>query len=102
LVLSSRWESGPIVAFEALAAGAAVIGPEWVPACRWVCDGQLGGTLFRKRSAAALGSAIVREVDAWRGGERDPAKIVAAWRPRLDPVAACRTMLGDQAEERPG
>jgi glycosyltransferase involved in cell wall biosynthesis len=102
LVISSRWESGPIVAFEALAAGAAVIGPEWVPACRWVCDEQLSGTLFRRRSAWALGAAIVREMNAWRAGGRDPAKIAAVWRPRFDPVAVCRTMLTNPSEARPG
>lgn len=97
LVVSSRWESGPIVAFEALAVGAGVIGPEWVPVCRWACDGRSCGSLFRRRSGADLGAAIVREMTAWRSGERNPAKIAALWRPRVDQAAVCRAMLSPLA-----
>jgi glycosyltransferase involved in cell wall biosynthesis len=99
LVLSSRWESGPIVAFEALSMGAAVIGPRWVPACEWFCGTGPFGSLYERRSASALGYAIVEELTAWRDGERDPRRIADLWRPRFDPVTVCRVLLSGMKKE---
>jgi len=93
LVVSSRWESGPIVAFEAVCSGATVVGPAWVPACPWVSDGGRFGTVFARRSPAALAAALTAELAAWDTGARDPAATAAHWRPRFDPRAVCEALL---------
>lgn len=91
LLVSSRWESGPIVAFEAVCSGATVVGPTWVPACQWLAPD--GGRCFTRRSASAVGEAIVAELRAWESGRRDPAAIAVRWRPWFDPTEVCRRML---------
>jgi glycosyltransferase involved in cell wall biosynthesis len=88
LLVSSRWESGPIVAFEALCSGTTVVGPAWVPACRWLAPD--AGRCFTRRSATALGAAVVSELQAWDAGHRDPAAVAARWRPWFDPAEVCR------------
>src|SRR5262249_15501862 len=98
LVLSSRWESGPIVAFEALACGASVVGPACVPVCEWICAEGAFGSLFTRRSGAALGAALVDELTAWEDNRRDPETTAAVWRPRLDPAAICAAMLPERSE----
>lgn len=97
LVLSSRWESGPIVAFEALASGATVVGPRWVPACEWFAAEGSGRT-FDRRSGAELGRAVLGELAAWEGGERDPQATADRWRPRFDPIEVCRQLLAAEVE----
>lgn len=91
LLVSSRWESGPIVAFEAVCSGATVVGPAWVPACRWLAPD--GGRCFSRRSASSVGAAVVSELREWDAGHRDPAAVAAQWRPWFDPAEVCRRML---------
>jgi hypothetical protein len=93
LVLSSRWESGPIAAFEALSSGASVVGPAWVPACEWFSGEGPYCTIFRRRSGAALGWAIVQELTAWDAGNRDPVRAAAYWQPHFDPENVCAALL---------
>jgi hypothetical protein len=93
LVLASRWESGPIVAFEALSQGTTLIGPEWVPSVRDFCSEGSYGTLFRRRSAAALSTAIMTEMTAWQQKARDPIATVGRFRSRFSATAVCQTML---------
>jgi len=93
LVLPSRWESGPIVLSEALAAGCSVVGTHAVPAVVSACAEGPFGTVARTGSAAGLATAIRDEMAAWDRGERDPTAIAAHWRPRFDPAAVCRALL---------
>lgn len=93
LLLSSRWESGPIVANEALCLGCAVVGPDHLPAvASYVAKGPFG-TASRGRSAARLAAAVVSEMKAWDTGHRNPAATAAYWRPAFAPAAVCRLML---------
>jgi glycosyltransferase involved in cell wall biosynthesis len=93
LLLSSRWESGPIVANEALSLGCTLIGPAEIPTLREFCEGGRYGTACRVRSATSLAAAALAEVRAWDDGRRDPLAVAAAWRPRFDPQAVCRQLL---------
>lgn len=91
LLLTSRWESGPIVAFEAICSGTTVVGPCWVPACQWIAPN--AGTLFCRRSASSVKDALLRELLKWDCGERDPSAIAKLWRPYFNPVQVCQDLL---------
>ena len=93
LLLSSRWESGPIVANEALSLGCTLIGPDRVPTFDAYCRDGRYGTACRGGSPRALAAALLDEMRAWDDGKRDPIGIAAAWRPRFDPRTVCRQLL---------
>ena len=92
LVLSSRWESGPIAAWEMLALGGTVIGPP-IPNLVSIADGGRFGRVSRTRKPAHLAAAMRCEMEAWDCEERDPQAIAAEWRPRLHPTQVCRSYL---------
>jgi glycosyltransferase involved in cell wall biosynthesis len=91
LLLTSRWEGAPIVAFEAICSGTTVVGPSWVPACQWIAPN--AGTLFCRRSASSVKDALLRELLKWDCGERDPSAIAKLWRPYFNPVQVCQDLL---------
>lgn len=91
LILSSRWESGPIVAFEAVCCGVTVVGPYWIPACRWIAPN--AGNIFTEQSGKSLGSAILQELRMWDSNKRNPSIISANWRHIFQPAQVCRQML---------
>ena len=93
LLLSSRWESGPIVANEALSLGCTLVGPVRVPTFEAYCAGGRYGTACRSGSPQALAAAVLDEMRAWDDGRRDPAAIAATWRPRFDPRTVCEQLL---------
>jgi glycosyltransferase involved in cell wall biosynthesis len=93
LLLSSRWESGPIVANEALCLGCSLVGPAAIPSLAGFCDRGRYGTACRRRSPRALADAVLKEMRAWDEGRRDPARIASVWRPRFDPRTVCRQLL---------
>jgi glycosyltransferase involved in cell wall biosynthesis len=93
LLLSSRWESGPLVLNEALASGCSVVGTDAVPSVVSACAEGGFGTVSCGRSAARLATALAAELVAWERGERDPSVIASHWRPRFDPVSVCRQFL---------
>ena len=93
LLLSSRWESGPIVANEALCVGCTLVGPARVPSFEAFCRGGRYGTVSRGGSAQALAAAVLDEMRAWDDGKREAAVIAATWRPRFDPRTVCRQLL---------
>jgi glycosyltransferase involved in cell wall biosynthesis len=92
VLIPSRWESGPIVAWEMLALGGTMIGTPIANLARLTADGRFG-RVSRSHSAAALASATVAELDSWGRGERDPTSIAAYWRPLVHPTAVAERML---------
>src|SRR5262249_41640447 len=99
LILSSRWESGPIVASEALCMGCSLVGPSWVPTIPWYCGDGRHGRVFTRRSPSLVAGAVVAEMAAWAAGGRDPRATAAHFRPRFAPAAVCRRfMAGSQRE----
>lgn len=95
LLSTSRWESGPIVASEALVRGCSVIGPDSVPSFSQFCrDGC--GTPFAARTPRAVATALTEETQAWDAGRRDPERIAGRWREYFTPEAICRCILEGQ------
>jgi glycosyltransferase involved in cell wall biosynthesis len=98
LLLSSRWESGPIVANEALCLGCAVVGPDHLPAVASYVKKGPYGTASRGRSARRLAAAVLAELAEWDEGQREPAEIASYWRPEFSPSSVCRRMLLPEQE----
>lgn len=92
LAMSSRWESGPIVAFEALAMGATLAAAPIHNLAEFAAGGAFG-RVGSAHTPRALADAILAELAAWDDGRRDPAAIAAHWRERVSPVAVCRALL---------
>jgi glycosyltransferase involved in cell wall biosynthesis len=92
VLIPSRWESGPIVAWEMLALGGTVIGTP-IPNLRAItADGRFGRVSTGHR-VRPLADAIELEMAAWRRHERDPATIAAYWRPLVNPEGVGRRLL---------
>jgi glycosyltransferase involved in cell wall biosynthesis len=92
LLSSSRWESGPIVASEALLRGATLVGPASIPSFRHFCANG-GGTLFEGRSPRALAQALTEELADWQTGRRRPTDIAGTWRGQFGPRVVCAQIL---------
>jgi glycosyltransferase involved in cell wall biosynthesis len=94
LLLTSRWESGPIVLSEALSAGASCVGMPEIPSI--LTYSGLGlGTCAVDRSPAAVAEAITREMDCWERGERNPEQIATLGRKRFSVEAVATAILGE-------
>lgn len=91
-LFSSRWETGPHAATEALALGATLVSPP-MPNLEGMIDGGRFGTLAGNRKPAALANALNEELSTWDAGRRDAATIATHWRARLAPAAVCRRLL---------
>jgi glycosyltransferase involved in cell wall biosynthesis len=92
IAFSSRWESGPIAAFEALAVGSTVIGAP-IPNLIDLCAGGRFGSASPTRRPADLAQAIHQEMNAWGSGQRGPRAIAEHWRAKLHPTVVCRQLL---------
>jgi glycosyltransferase involved in cell wall biosynthesis len=92
LLSTSRWESGPIVAAEALLRGCSLVGPRSIPSFRQFCRGS-DGTTFARRSPAATAAALTAELQAWDAGQRDPEHAASAWHGYFTPLAVCERLL---------
>ncbi len=69
-LFSSRWETGPHVATEALALGATLVSVP-MPNLEGMIDGGRFGTLAGRRSPQALAGALAAELAEWDAGRRD-------------------------------
>jgi glycosyltransferase involved in cell wall biosynthesis len=92
LIVTSRWEGGPIVAYEMLALGGTVIGAP-IPAIRGILSDGRFGKMSQSRRPDAMAKAILAEMDAWENNERDPEAISNYWRSIVSPVEVARRML---------
>ena len=91
-LFSSRWETGPHAATEALALGATLVSPP-MPNLAGMIDGGRFGALAGSRRPDDLAAALGDELAAWDGGRRAAAAIAAHWRARLSPTAVARRLL---------
>jgi glycosyltransferase involved in cell wall biosynthesis len=91
-IFSSRWETGPHVATEALALGATLVSAP-MPNLEGMIAGGRFGTLAARRTPAALADALAGELAAWDAGLRHPREIAAHGRGRFSPAAVARALL---------
>ena len=100
ILLTSRYESGPIVAAEAMCCGCSVVGPAPLPSVNFIC-GEGAGTLAGSRSVADLSDALAAEMHAWSSGLRDPSAISRAWIDRVSVSAIVRDFLLEVSKRVP-
>jgi glycosyltransferase involved in cell wall biosynthesis len=93
LLCTSRWESGPIVATEALLRGCSLVGPDSIPSFRHLCARGTCGTTFAARSGRTVAAALAQEAHAWESGARNAPSIAAAWKGRFTADTVCRQIL---------
>lgn len=91
-LFSSRWETGPHAATEALALGTTLVGAP-LPNLVGMVEAGRFGTIASSRRPQALATALAAEAAAWDSGRRDPRAIAAHWRARLSPEAVGRSLL---------
>lgn len=77
LCIASGSESGPIVAFEALACGCSLVFSPAIPQLGWTVDAGIG-TLAESRTPDGIAVALESESNAWLGHTERMASIVAA------------------------
>ena len=80
----SAFESFSIAAGEAVCCGTTVVGERSasLPGLRWFThDG--GGTLVEEASPCAMAAGVLRELDAWDAGERNPEELSRRWGERI-------------------
>lgn len=81
---TSRSEGFHTASAEALLCGCSLVAPQspYLPSLPYFIDGGLSGRLS-ENNPVALADAVLAELDAWKGGERDPAVIAQTWRERI-------------------
>jgi glycosyltransferase involved in cell wall biosynthesis len=81
---TSRFESLHTVSGEALLCGCSVVAPQspYLPSQPYFTDGGQSGRLADE-NPDALAAAVLAELEAWKIGARDAAKIAAVWRERI-------------------
>jgi len=92
IFFASRTEGCPVAGQEALCCGCTIVGPASLPSMHWLC-GEGCGTLAADRSVTSLASALGKEIQAWREGNRDPQRISALWAPRVHAPEVAKSIL---------
>jgi len=95
LLSSSRWESHPIGALEALCCGCSVVATP-IPGFREIVgDGSQFGCLADSHTATSLATAAIGELDRWNQGKRNPLKIASHWRAEVNNKVIVRQLLSE-------
>ena len=92
VLLSSRWESGPIVANEMLAMGGTIVGTP-IPTLVGLVEKSRFGHVSIKHTAHTLADAILEELEVWDQGKRNPQNIAAYWRQRVSPDGVAKRII---------
>ncbi len=79
LLSSSRWESHPIGALEALCCGCTVVATP-VPGFQAIVQGGKFGSIAQSHSTSSLVRAVREELVLWDTGKRNPREIASHWR----------------------
>lgn len=94
LLSSSRWESHPIGALEALCCGCTVVATP-VPGFREIIGDGRFGCLAGSHSASSLAGAAIAELDRWDSGKRNPLEIASHWRAEVNNKVVVRQLLSE-------
>jgi len=92
ILSSSRWESHPIGALEALCCGCTVVATP-VPGFKDIVDRGRYGTLSREHSASLLAKAAETEMRLWDDGKRHPVEIASHWRAEVSNKSVVAALL---------
>jgi len=92
LLSSSRWESHPIGALEALCCGCTVVATP-VPGFEDIVAGARYGTLSRGHSAGMLAAAAGGELRLWSEGRRNAGEIASHWRAEVSNKTVVAALL---------
>lgn len=91
----SLWESGPIIAGEALLRGCSVVGRHSVPSFREYAAASCG-SVYRSPHKTVAADALRAEAIAWERGDRTPETLAGRWRGVFAPaVVAHRCLQND-------
>lgn len=94
LLSSSRWESHPIGALEALCCGCTVVATP-VPGFREIVGDGRFGCLSDSHTASSLAGAVIDELDRWNLGKRNPLEIASHWRAEVNNKVVVRQLLSE-------
>lgn len=83
LLSSSRWESHPIGALEALCRGCTAVATP-VPGFQDIVEGGRFGTIASSHSCSSLVHAALEEMRLWDSGKRNPGEIASHWRAEVN------------------
>jgi glycosyltransferase involved in cell wall biosynthesis len=92
VLITSRWESGPIVANEMLALGGTIVATP-LPSLHMVCSDHRWGRLSLAATGRSLADAVRSEMQAWEAGKRSPLAIAGHWRPLVSPAGVAAGIL---------
>jgi glycosyltransferase involved in cell wall biosynthesis len=92
LLSSSRWESHPIGALEALCCGCTVVATP-VPGFREIVGGGRFGHLSGSHTSSSLAAAVLAELDSWSSGKRNPLEIASHWRAEVNNKEVVRQLI---------
>ena len=81
LLSSSRFETQPVGALEAVCMGASVVARS-LPGFVSLARNGTSGTIAEKGTPASLAAAVLREMELWDNGRRNPLEIAGYWRSR--------------------
>jgi glycosyltransferase involved in cell wall biosynthesis len=92
LLSSSRWETHPVGALEALVSGCTIVGPP-IPAFQELAAAGFA-RVSAKHSARSLAQAVSVELDRWECGDYAPQFIAGYWRSKVTPDALAKLIAG--------
>lgn len=92
VIFTSRWETGPHVATEALSLGATLVGAPIPNLIGLSANGRFGN-VAADRHPSSVAKALLDEMQAWDDGRRRSHDMAAHWRPQLTPAGVCRQYL---------
>lgn len=90
----SVWESGPIIAFEALLRGCSIVGRHSIPSFSEYAAKECG-TVYRHYRLSDAAKALQVEADAWERSKRFPLEIAYRWSDMFTPNYICDKILND-------
>jgi len=91
-LVTSRYESGPISAQEALCLGCTIVGPPDVPSMHDLCQ-RGNGSLAQSRSRSDMTTAVHHEVHLWENNRRNPKASSHLARNLYSAKSVCRNIL---------
>jgi glycosyltransferase involved in cell wall biosynthesis len=94
LLSSSRWESHPIGALEALCCGCTVVATP-VPGFQEIVGDGRFGRLAGSHTSSSLAAAVTAELDCWDSGKRKPLEIASHWRAEVNNKVVVRQLLSE-------